>query len=387
MISVLDQVNQFVLRKQHLTEETRSDDIVQTVRDVVGLHATGSTTPYLSLFSRTRDFTRDKLDRELYVKRSLGKIRCVRKTVYVLPRDVIPVAFAATRSVIEPISVKYSKYLGVSQDVYEDTSRRISSALRGKGMTTKEIKKALGTELNISPIVNLMCDKGLLIRGEPKAGWKSNMHTYRLFHEYFPGLDLNVFDEEQARKLMVEQYLASFGPATEDDVAWWTGFPKGQTRRILRELEDKVSSVEISGLRGRYLSISSDRPPLIAAKPPGKSVLAMLPCLDPYLMGYKDRERYLDNEYYDFVFDRSGNATSTILVDGRVTGVWDIKETLAKIFLFTDLEANILERIRIKAEEVGRFISRGKVDVRECDSMIPLPERTAGGVMAPLKYS
>ena len=35
--------------------------------------------------------------------------------------------------------------------------------------------------------------------------------------------------------------------------------------------------------------------------------------LDPYLMGYKDRERYLDPRFKDFVFDRSGNVTNTIV--------------------------------------------------------------------------
>ena len=151
-------------------------------------------------------------------------------------------------------------------------------------MTTKEIKKALGTTGNISLIVNLMCDKGLLIRGNPKAGWKSNIHTYYLLHEYFPGIDLDAFDEEEARRIMVEQYLASFGPATEDDVAWWTGFSKGQTRRIVRDLQDKVFSAEITGLRGNYLLLSSDKAPLMSPKPTEENVANILPGLDPYLM-------------------------------------------------------------------------------------------------------
>jgi len=31
-------------------------------------------------------------------------------------------------------------------------------------------------------------------------------------------------------------------------------------------------------------------------------------------------------KYYGYVSDRSGNVTSTILVDGRVAGIWDLKE-------------------------------------------------------------
>lgn len=184
--------------------------------------------------------SREKLDEELYKKRSLGKIRCMRKTVFILPKETISGAFAATRGSVEPASEQYSKFLGISEKQYEEISWRIMRILEGRGMTTKEVKEALGTKLNISPIVNLMCDKGLLIRGNPQGGWKSNIHTYYLFHEYFPDVDLNAVDEARARRLVVEQYLASFGPATENDIAWWTGFPKGQTRQIIRGFQDRV---------------------------------------------------------------------------------------------------------------------------------------------------
>ena len=70
----LDEINSFVLRKQHLTDDSRFDDIAQIVKDVGGLHATGSHVPYLSLFARTRNFVEEYLDEGLYVKRSLGKI-------------------------------------------------------------------------------------------------------------------------------------------------------------------------------------------------------------------------------------------------------------------------------------------------------------------------
>ena len=108
-------VNHFVLRKQHLTDDSKTDDIVQIVKDVGGLHATGSKTPYLSLFSRTKNFTRKKLDEELYTKRTLGKIRCMRKTVYILPKEMIPIAYSATKNMVELISERYSRYLGVTK--------------------------------------------------------------------------------------------------------------------------------------------------------------------------------------------------------------------------------------------------------------------------------
>jgi len=38
-----------------------------------------------------------------------------------------------------------------------------------------------------------------------------------------------------------------------------------------------------------------------------------------------------------------------------------------------------------KAQKIGRFIADKEVTVKECDSMIPLKRRTAGGFMSPLK--
>lgn len=383
-----NQLNHFVLQKQHLTDDFKTDDIVQIVRDIGGLHATGSTTPYLSLFSRMRNFTREKLDKELYVKKTLGKIRCVRKTVYVIPKERIPIAFNATKKLVASISEPHLyKYLGVTQKEYGTTSKAIMEILKSRGMTAKVIKEELGASTNISGIVNLMCDQGLLIRGKPQKGWKSNIHTYYLFHDFFPNMDLNLVDEIEARESIVKQYLASFGPATENDVAWWTGFPKGQIRQILECLKKDVTQVEITELKDYYIMLSSDEKLLKSMKIPKKSVINLLPNLDPYLMGYKDRLRYLNQEYYNYVFDRSGNATNTILIDGRIIGVWDFIEPFVNLFLFGNIESGILGEIHSEAKNIGAFISGKQVTVEECDSMIPLIQRTAGGFMSPLKYS
>jgi len=390
MTSKLDllKINRFVLGKQRLTGEKIDESIVETVRAIGGLHATIATTPYLSLFARVENFRREQLDAELYVKRNLGKIRCVRKTVYVLPKDAIPTALAATRMMTEPTSQAYAKALGVTEKQYAETSRRIIGVLKGeKGMTVKQIKQELETTLNVSPIVNLMCDQGLLIRGAPEKGWKSNMHTYHLLSEYFPNLKLNAASEKTAQKAVVQQYLASFAPVTENDVSWWTGFTKSQVKQIIEELTDEVSHASVSSTDKPFIVLSQEKVALMSTKTAEKHVINMLPSLDSYMMGFKDRERYLDSAYYNYVFDRSGNAAATILLDGEVIGVWDFEAPVLKVFLFDAAEADVLKEIHAKARGMGTFISGKEVKVKECSSMIPLTQRTAGGVMSPLRDS
>ena len=42
-------VNSYLAHKQHLLPASHLSDVVQVTRDIVALHATGATGPYLSL--------------------------------------------------------------------------------------------------------------------------------------------------------------------------------------------------------------------------------------------------------------------------------------------------------------------------------------------------
>lgn len=401
----LDLVNRLVLGKQHLAEDSKIDDVVRIANDVSGLHATSATTPYLSLLARTRSFTRASLEEQLFTKKRLGKIRCMRSTIYILPRELIPIAFSATRRLSELTSGRYAELVGVTENEYKTMSERVAGLLQGKSLTTAEVKQALGVETNTSAVLNLMCDQGLLIRAAPRAGWRSNAHTYQLFREYFPDMDLDAFSENDARRLLVERHLRSFGPATERDVAWWIGIPKGEVRNALDALGETVGALRITGIDGIHVAPRRDvehlaremgRREAEAEAAPGRKgpptterpVVNLLPSLDPYLMSYKDRHRYLDDDHREYVFDRSGNATATILLNGRVIGVWDFadgKEPVVKLCLFKAVGRAVLDEINSQGRAAGRFIAEREVELRQCESMVPLTERTAGAVMSPLK--
>jgi len=380
-------VNHFVLKKQHLSDDSKMGDVVQIAKDIGGLHGTSATGPFLSLFARSHSFRRDELAVEMSQKKSLARIRYVRNTIYVLPKEFIPVAFAATSQMAELTSTRYSQYLGITPTQYGRIANKILKILKGRGLATREIKKKLRTSINLAPIVNLMCDKGLLVRSLPREGWKSTQHTYFLFEDYYPDLDLSSYEEKEARRKIIEQYLDSFGPVSEQDIAWWTGFPKSQVKEILEDLGDGVSSVKIPELESSYLVRSSERDALLSIEPPEYPVVNVLPSLDPYTMGYKDRNRYLHPKHHKMVFDRSGNATSIILLDGQVVGIWDLEELLVKIFYLKDVGKDIQKKVRTRASDIGKFIAGKPVQFKVCGSMVPLAKRTAGSFMSPLKDS
>jgi len=383
-----DRINSFCLKKQHLTDDTRINNIVKITEDIGGLHATNSTTPYLSLFARTKSFQRKDLDNELYRKRHLGKVRYVRATVYVLPRQMIPIAFCAGRSTIKSYAEKYTEYHGISKKEYQRTSKQILDILKGKNKNVKEIKDALDNKTKIAQIVNLLCDSGQLIRGLPKAGWESNLHTYHRMDDYFPDLDLFSFKEKEAKKILVKQYIDSFGPVTENDISWWTKFTKTEVWRIIKELEDQVTPMDFSGFKDPYFILASQGKSLQSIKIGKEHTINLLPTLDSFIMGYKERERYLDLDYYEYVFDRSGNGVSSILMNGKIIGIWDFAEEpkpMVKLFFFEDLKKDVRRKILSIAKNIGKFIAGVEVEIKECRDMVPLPKRTAGAIMSPLR--
>jgi uncharacterized protein YcaQ len=387
----LETVNRFVLHKQHLTPESKTNDLVQITGDIVGLHATSSTTPYLSLFARASSFAKHHLEHHLYERRTLGKIRCVRKTIYIHPADMLPIVFGATWHSVEKASRRYAEGRGISPEVYDKVSRAILAMLEEQEKTAPTIKADLGTlaeGLDISALLYLMCDQGLLIRGRPAQGWRDKTHRYAPFCAYFPDIDLHRHSEAEAIVLLAKQYLTAFGPATEADLVWWMGLGKTKARRAVEALEEEVIRVSFPGLPPASIMLRSDHMLLERQEFAPASVVNLLPPLDPYLMGYKERARYLSPGHAYHIFDRAGNATSTILVDGRVVGVWDFAEDdppELRFLLLETIKDDLLEQVCAEAQRLGEFLADGRVVVRHCDAMVPLTERTMGSFLSPLK--
>jgi hypothetical protein len=118
---------------------------------------------------------------------------------------------------------------------------------------------------------------------------------------------------------LVWKWLASFGPGTVADLAWWTGLTVGEVRRAVAELP--TVEVDVGG-RQPGLVLADDVEPVTAPAPS----VALLPALDPTVMGWKERSWYLGG-HGPALFDRSGNAGPTVWWDGRVVGGWARRRT------------------------------------------------------------
>ncbi|MFX1596529.1 MAG: DNA glycosylase AlkZ-like family protein [Promethearchaeota archaeon] len=384
----LNQVNRFTLQKNHLIEETKCDDIIQITEDLCGLHSTGLKTSYLSLFVRSNNFKKEDLERALYINKTLGRIRGMRKTLFIQTKSMIPTVFPATFSLIEKTFEKYMEYHKISFKEYQEISKQIINLLKGRELSASAIKKELNSKINIPAIIHLMCNYGILIRTKPIKDWKDRRNEYALFNDYFPTINLEEVNQEEAIQYLIKKYIKTYGPVSENDISWWTGLTKSKVRDTIKTFEDSLKKVKISTCKGNFLMNYSDINKLQKLTNLDKPPLLLLPELDPYPMGYNERERYVNIHNYNKIFDRSGNIAATIFLDGIVIGVWDTEEKpkpTIKFHLFDPIEKNLLEELYSKAIKIGEFYFDKKTEIKECPSMIPLTERTAGGFMSPLK--
>jgi hypothetical protein len=97
------------------------------------------------------------------------------------------------------------------------------------------------------------------------------------------------------------------------DLRWWTGLTAGQVKRALASAG--AVEVDLDGAPG--LVLEGDLEPPAAVAP----WVALLPALDPTVMGWSGRDWYL-GEHGPTLFDRNGNAGPTVWWDGRVVGGW-----------------------------------------------------------------
>jgi hypothetical protein len=86
-----------------------------------------------------------------------------------------------------------------------------------------------------------------------------------------------------------------------------------------------------------------------------------MPAFDEYMIGYKERSDVLDLKYKELA-NAGGMLSPTIVVEGKVTGIWrrTIKnnKVMVEIFPFKSLNKKQYNNIIIAAEQYGRFINK-----------------------------
>ena len=378
-----------VLARHHLGTHWEPESLETVVGDIVGAQFTTPATPYLALAARLDGMRAEQLDSALYDRRSLSRIRCMRGMVYAVRSDMLPVAFAATSRPVITYARTYAAFRGVTADRLDRAREEILAALADGPLTTADIRERVHLDLDVAAAVNVMCAEGSLLRDRPVSGWRDRRATYVRFDDALPRVRLGSVREADADVALTRAHIRAFGPVLFEDTAWWTGLGRKRTRRALGTLGDEITGVRLAGVEGEFLVHAADVDELASVGPPPSPSVALLPCLDPLLMGYRRRGRFLQDADRPFVFDAAGRATSVVMLDGRIAGVWDFDDTHAPrilVHLFAETSATWLNAICEQAALASRFIwEADDVPVVLVPRMRPLAARTPGAVYKPLR--
>jgi hypothetical protein len=324
--------------RHHVAPAERVETVVDAARGVVCLHATDPASVYLSAWARTTDLTIEAVDRALYDDRLLVRMLAMRRTMFVVPVEEAPILHSAASLAIARGERKRNEelvaLLGVDdpgawieeaeaatlaalERLGEATAQQLSAevpALRQK--VRVNVGKPYEGDIGMSSrVLLLMALEGKVVRGRPRGTWISSQYRWASMTGWL-GRSLGAVPTAEAQAEVVRRWLSRFGPGTEADLRWWTGWTARAVRAALATVG--AAEVDVDGETGFVLSDDLERTPTPAPW------VALLPSLDATTMGWQARDWYLGG-HKDALFDRSGNAGPTIWLDGRIVGGWAIR--------------------------------------------------------------
>jgi hypothetical protein len=379
-----------------LLPSQRTDDVVRIAEALVALHSTDPVTVYLSVLSRMRTPSLTAVDQALYADRSLIRHHAMRRTLWVAPPETVRAMHASTTEGLSALerrrTVAMLRDNGIADaQTWLDRARdHVLAALAEHGpMTARQLGRLVpelarplvlargkpyqGTQSAHSRVLTGLGFDGRLVRGRPIGSWINGQYTWAAMDDWLPG-GVDGMDGRMASARLALSWLGRFGPGTTKDLQWWAGWTLGTTRRALEDCA--AQPVDLDDAPGWVApgDVAASSEPRAAEHQPTDpdatdrqatgSWVALLPGLDPTVMGWKDRDFYLPPEAAP-AWDRNGNAGPTIWVDGRVVGAWgQARNGEIRLHWFTDVSAEATAQAAVRAEEIRDWLGEVRFSVR-----------------------
>lgn len=356
--------------RHRLTTRTKSDDPVEVARSLLALHGTDPSSVYVGAWARMRDGDVADVQRALYEGRSLIRLLGMRRTVFVTSLDVAPVLQAACSRAVAARERRLVLRMLTETGVADDEMGVKAWLAEAEGVALRALKErgeATATELAVddprlstelvmargksyegrqklaSRLLLLLAAEGHVVRGRPRGTWTSHQYRWAPLTDWLPG-GLADWDTQKAETELARRWLRAFGPATADDLRWWAGWTKTQTKRALTEL--RPVEVDLAGTAGLLLADDLEE------TPPPEPWTALLPALDSTPMGWQHRGWFL-GEHGPRLFDGNGNIGPSLWWNGRIVGGWAQDGNGDVVYRFLeDVGADARDAVQTEAERL-----------------------------------
>jgi hypothetical protein len=244
--------------------------------------------------------------------------------------------------------------VGLTADILETARELVAGALStAETLTRKALQDILqqndidATGLRGSQIIRYLAETATIVIGVP-AG---KTQTFSLLDNRVPAAA--PLDRDEALQRLAARYIAGHGPATERDLAWWSGLTLTDARLAITLAHEELRNISVD--EATYwidpALLDSD---LLGRKPSRQRDGHLLPGFDEYHIGYANRLPILDDRHRSLVGPgKNGLFNPPILIDGRIAGTWTARTTRrsAEITLAAFPDTNLDTKLLLAAAE------------------------------------
>ncbi len=377
----VEQIRLNHLRKQSSFKEKRGD-FYEIAYSQLGLHSTDYWTPYLSVWARIGDYDAREVFESLNCGRKIVRINAFRNTVHVVHLENLPLIIRATGPSLFRQVRRIPFLRNLTDKQIESKIDEILQVLKEKPMKIRELKQKLphfGKEIRW--ILIMASAMGRVVRASAKSA-KSTSTAYSLLEKWVPGFSLPDIDEDKAISELILRYIATFGPVSLNDIAWWIPTTKTKVKGILQEFSNEIVEYEV--IDKTLYAAASDLEFAGSLESLKEPVVWFLPYEDHLAKAFTDRFWYTDSEILPRLFPRSaqyhwpkgstpkrampdtgtsgvnqsGEIRPSIWLDGQIVGRWEFGVKDEHYFVVYDLYADVPSKSKNIIEEKRQHLEK-----------------------------
>lgn len=326
--------------------------------EINGIQAQVMSAAELSIGARSSSESPAGVREGLWEKRSLVKTWAMRTTLHLLPADELPLYMAAVRRRGEAWKRTWSKWLGIDEEQLLELVEAVGQALDGRCLTRRELADEVVGQLRWMSLEQLLSGWGTLLGLPARAGklcfgpsLGSSVRFVRPDQWIGSWKEVDEFEAEQE---ILRRYLRVNGPAVRRDFQVWLGTT--QSMQAWKALLPEMAEVSVEGRRGWVLADD-----LNAIRKAGfEDEVRLLPFFDHYLLTHHTgREHLVGPGHKPKVFRTAGWVSPTVLIRGRIAGIWDLSKGLVTVTGFRPLSAKERRGVAQEVEILGQFLGTG----------------------------
>ena len=292
----------------------------------------------------------------------------MRTSAFLVPRSTVPLVRAATAVPLERFSWML-RAARVDPAAFPAVRERLL-AVATEPLTAQDLKARSGlAEVEIGPLTSMLGLRGDLV-AVGSGSLTSNASRYLSRSAWLAG-EPEAPDPapEPARAWLAGEYLRAFGPARVADLAWWSGM-------TVRQAGDAIAAHETVDVGGGLRLLAADLAAFERTAPadPGPT---LLPKWDAWTMGYPldGRDRFIDLDVHDRVYDGDGNGLGMVLADGRAVGAWRGRAAgrvmAVDLDLFERPAARFVARLEAKLADNAAFLGYREARITRVPTVVP----------------